>query len=157
VAYASTMKVGVPPTPRHHAGQFRDEKAVMLEFVAEVIEVAYFKVQVHTIARNGIAWTCLMQSDGTIATGCVHSRINWRAFMAEVFNELESQQILIETKRSIYILNVDRGVVESKFAAGMQIGGSPSRRPALLDSHPLCGARNSGLFRRGFSYRWFLH
>ena len=92
-----------------------------------------------------------MQGDGAIATGCVHSRINWRAFMAEVFDELESQQIVVETERSGYILNVDRGMVESKFVSRILIGGRPS--PCLLslfDSHPLCEPRISSLFAETF-------
>ena len=91
----------------------------MLKFLAEVVEIVDFEVQAYAIAGDGIPWTCLMQCDGAIATGCVHSRINWRAFIAEVFDELESQQIVVEAERSIYILNVDRGMVESKFVVGM--------------------------------------
>ena len=52
------IQVGVPPTPGHHARQFRNEKAFLLEFLAEVVEIADFEVQAHAIARKGIAWIC---------------------------------------------------------------------------------------------------
>lgn len=77
----------------------------------------------------------MVQGDGPIPTGRAHSRIYRRAIIVEIFDELESQQIAIETDGAPYILNVDHSVVEGKLPADTQVDGYLSScRPALLDN-----------------------
>ena len=146
------IQVSVPPAPRHHAGHFRDVEALLLKLSAEIVEIGDFKVQAHAITRNGSIRTRLMQSDRPIAAGSAQARIHCRALMAEVFDELESKQIAVETGSALNVLNVDHGVVESKFPAGI---GSDGRlapwRLGLAGSGPRRRARMSALFYRGFS------
>src|ERR1700724_892414 len=152
------IEISMQPAPRHHTGQLGDVEACFLELPAEVVEIPDFEVQAHTFARNGNRRTSLMQRDGSIATRRAQTRIHLRTFIAEVFNELESKQITVETNSAIHVFNVDHGVVEGKLSFGIYGGGNlfPSRS-GLPGRRSLCRARIPSFFRGGFSCCWFLH
>src|SRR5882762_4286776 len=152
------IEISVPPAPRHHTWQLSDVEASFLQLPAKVVEIADFEVQAHTFARNGNRRTSLMQRDGCIATRRAQAPIHLRTFIAEVFNELESKQITVETNSAIHVFNVDHGVVEGKLSFSIHGGGNlvPSRS-GLPGRRALGGARILSLFRGGFPRCWFLH
>jgi hypothetical protein len=110
------IEISMSPAPGHHAWQFGDIEVFFLELAAELVEFSDFEVQAHTIARNGIPRTHLMQSDRPIPTRRAQARIHRPIFVAEVFDELESQQIAVEDKPPLHVLNVDHGMIESKLS-----------------------------------------
>jgi len=74
----------------------------------------------------------------------------------EIFDELESKQIAIETEGAPYILNVDHSVVEGKLPDTQIDGYISSCRPALLDNRPLRGTLAVPA-RGDFLCHWLLH
>jgi len=113
------IEIGMPPTPGHHAWQLGDVEALLLEIAAEVIEVPDFQVQTHTVAQNGSFRTCLVQGDRAVAAWCPQARIHWFILIAEVFDELESQQISVEAESALHVFHVDHGVIERKLPASI--------------------------------------
>src|ERR1019366_9432667 len=83
------IEIGVSPAPRHQARQLRDVKALLLKLPAKAVEIADFEVQAHPVARNGNAWSRLVQGDGAIAARRAQARMHRCALIAEVFDELE--------------------------------------------------------------------
>src|SRR5271155_3224543 len=110
------IQISVPPAPGHHAGQLGNVEALLLELATEIVEIVNLEVEADSITRNGSARTRLMQGDGSIATGCAHARVYRRAFIAEVFDQLESKHIAVEVESAIHVFHVDHGVVEGKFS-----------------------------------------
>ena len=108
------IKISVSPAPGHHARQFRDVEFLLLKPAAELVQFSDFEVQTHTIARNGILRTHLMQSNRSVTTRRAQSCIHRLILVAEVFNELESQQVAVETESTLHVFHVDLGVVESE-------------------------------------------
>jgi len=110
------VEISMSPPPRHHAWQLGQVEALSLEIAAEVIERSDFEIQTYAVAQYGIFRTHLVQSYGAVATGCTQPCIHWLFLILEVFYEFESEQIAVEDKPALHVLNVDHGMIESKLA-----------------------------------------
>ena len=66
--------------PVHHAGDFCNVEAGLLELAAEIVEIKDFEIQAHAFAQNGIVWAGLTQHENAIAArsahtpACLHSK-----------------------------------------------------------------------------------
>src|SRR5262249_35813898 len=110
------------------------------------------------IARNGVLRTHLMKSDRPIPTRRAQTRIHRLILIAKVFNELESEQIAVETESTLHVLHVDHGMVERKPPVNFRADGSLDRlRSGIFGGRTLCKERILSILRRGFSPNWLLH
>src|SRR5579862_3642299 len=56
--------------------------------------------------------------------GDVQARIHRFIFIAEVFDELEFQQVSVESESALHVFRVDHGMIKSKFPASIQGDGN---------------------------------
>src|SRR5205085_4582889 len=111
----------MPPAPRHHARKLSNVKTLLLQLAAEIVKLGDFEIETHTLAPNRSASAGLMQRNGAIASGSPQSRVKALAFMAKVFDQLESQKVAIKNQAAVHVLAVNHGVVEGQLAG---LGGS---------------------------------
>src|SRR5271165_847831 len=59
-----------------------------------------------------------MEGDGAVSTRGLKASIDRSAVVAEVLDELESQEVAVEAQGSRHVFHVNHGVVEGEFAVG---------------------------------------
>jgi len=60
----------------------------------------------------------LVEGNRPIASGSAQACVNGNTVVAEVFDELEAEQVAIEAERAVHVLHVDHGVIEGELTGG---------------------------------------
>jgi len=140
------IQINVAPAPGHHLRHFREIEAGLLQLAAEIVQLGDFEIEADAFAGDGIVGTGLVEGDGAVIAGGAEAGVDGFAFVAEIFDELEAEEIVIEAHGALDVLDVDHGVIEGEFAGGGCGGGW------------FCGwALRAGFFCGGFFWWSFFH
>lgn len=144
------VQIDVAPAPGHHLRHFGEIEAGLLQLAAEIIELGDFEIEADAFAGDGIVRAGLMESDCAVVAGGAEAGVDGFAFVAEIFDEFEAEEVVVEAGGTLDILDVDHGVIEGEFSGGGCCGGG-------FRGWALCGTLCAGFFCGGFFWRSFFH